>query len=63
MCSDYYQLVPSTVLSMLYKIDMVFAFIVFILKSRWQMLITTVIKDIKETYSVLSHQKELTAEN
>lgn len=62
MFSDY-QLVPSTVLSILHKIDMVLAFIVFMLQSRWQMLITTVIKDIKKSYSVLPRQKELTAEN
>lgn len=62
MFSDY-QFVPSTVLSMLHKIDKVLAFTVFMFKSRWQMLITTVIKDIKESYSVLPSQKELTAEN
>lgn len=50
-------------LSILHKIDAVLAFIVFVLKSRWQMLITTVIKDIKKLYSVLPSQKELAAEN
>lgn len=62
MFSDY-QLVPSTVLSILHKIGMVLAFIVFMLKLSWQMLIIIVIKDIKKSYSVLPSQKELTAEN
>lgn len=40
--------VPSSMLSILHKIDVVLVIIEFTLKPRWQMLITTVINVIKE---------------